>query len=92
MARLEGSAQARLGLVKRVETGWDMDEIKRVQGMSTLMRGVTSLPGPQSPRVEIGNQSETVLSSGFQLVSPVFPPFYPYEGEKNLGVAKVSVP
>ena len=51
VARLEGSAQARPGLVKRVETGCDMDEIKRVQGMSTLMRSVTSLPGPQSPRV-----------------------------------------
>ena len=51
VAMLEGSAQARPGLVKRVETGCDMDEIKRVQGMSTPMRSVSSLPGPQSPHV-----------------------------------------
>ena len=40
VARMEGSAQARPGLVKRVEnveTGCDMYEIKQVQGMSALM-------------------------------------------------------
>ena len=45
----ESSAQERLALAEMVETGWDMDEIKRVHEVSTPMSKTTgrvSLQGP----------------------------------------------
>ena len=45
----ENSAQERPALAEIVETGWDMDEIKRVQEVSTLMSETTGGVSRQGP-------------------------------------------